>query len=271
MKLDYGTLLSFTPLKLQCGFCIPSPLLRELSELTFPVYQSYLASLLIDIESYYRGIDQNINQYFSNYTKEEKDLIQTIRSEYESMTEEEKMKLQPIDILSLDCKLITNVEKALSFFLHCDVQYSQDYQSFIHIEDKTITWAIPKTIYPEVTDLILQRNGIQRDEANEAKPKFKNKLAEKLYHRSLKAKLKQDRNNKADKNMDIPNIISAVAAKHPSLNIINIWDITIYQLYDQFKRLQNNSLYDIQSLSVAAWGDEKNTFDPARWYLNLEN
>ncbi len=267
MKLDYGTLLSYTPLKLQCGGSIRSPLLRELSELTFPIYHNYLASLLIDIGSYYSGIDNNESEYFSNYSREERNLIQKIRSEYECMTEEEKSNVQPIDILSFDTRFIGNISKALSFFMNCDVHYSHDYQAFIHIENKAITCAVSRNIYPEVIDIILQRNGIQQNTANQTRPKFKTKLAEKLYLRTLNAESKRERNN--DKNMEIPNIISSVAAKHNSLNISNIWDITVYQLYDQFKRLQSNSLYEIQSLSVAAWGDEKNTFDPAGWYKNL--
>lgn len=267
MKLDYGTLLSFSPIKLQCGCSIRSPLLRELSELTFPTYHSYLASLLIDIESYYNGIDSNEFEYYKNYTRDEQELIRKIRSEYESMTEEEQSTMQPIDILSFDPKFIGNISKALSFFIQCDVHYSPDYQAFIHIEDKAITCAISRTIYAEVIDIILQRNGIQQHTTNQNKPKFKTKLAEKLYLRTLKAESTKDKSN--DKHMEIPNILSSVAAKHNSLNIINIWDITIYQLYDQFKRLQNNSLFEIQSLSVAAWGDEKNKFDPAGWYKNL--
>lgn len=69
--------------------------------------------------------------------------------------------------------------------------------------------------------------------------------------------------------MTLPNVISSVAAKSLNLNIYNIWDITLFQLYDQFYRLQNNDAHSINSMRVAAWGDKKNTFDYALWHKNM--
>ena len=83
--------------------------------------------------------------------------------------------------------------------------------------------------------------------------------------RSEKAK-----HTKADKNMELGNIISAVANKSQSLNILNIWDLTVYQLWDCFSRLSNNSIYDIQSMSVAAWGNKDNYFDATAWFKRID-
>lgn len=271
MRLDYGTLISFSPLELQCGCSIRSPLLSEISELTFCIYNSYLASLLMDVRSYYRGLDSNNFDYFSKYTDSERNLILQVRKEYEALADDEKENILPIDVLSFDPKLISNLAEALSFFIGCDVHYSHSHKSFIHKEDGKITCAISRNIFSDIVDIILQRNGINRNTPMQEKPKFKSQLAKKLYYRAIEAESKRDKNIGTDKNMEIPNIISSVAARHPSLNIINIWDITIYQLYDQFQRLQNNNLYDIQSMSVAAWGDEKNKFDAAQWYKNLNH
>jgi hypothetical protein len=273
MKLDYGTLISISPLELQNGLSIRSPLLKEISKLTFPVYQFYLGILLLDIESYYNGIDQTPLDYDSKYSKQEKELINKIRQEYESLNEEEKEWIQPIDIISFDTSLLNNIGEALSFFLNCRLYYSHDHQAFVHVDHKKIVYTLPKSFYTEIADLILQRNGIIRSITNHEKPKFKSKLAEKLYYRTKQAEKNREKSRNTDKNMDLPNIISAVAARHHSLNILNIWDITVYQLYDQFQRLQNNTLYDIQSMSVAAWGDDKNNFDATQWYknLNIEN
>lgn len=86
----------------------------------------------------------------------------------------------------------------------------------------------------------------------------------------LKAKEKENK-RKAQKdfyNMSLPNIISATAAKNPGLNIINIWDATLFQLYDQFEKAQNDDAHYMNSVRVAVWGDEKNQFDPSLWYKN---
>ena len=85
----------------------------------------------------------------------------------------------------------------------------------------------------------------------------------------LKAQKEQKKQAKNDINLSIPNIISAVASKHPSLNLTSIWDLTIFQLLDSFSRLQANTVYEIDSTRVSVWGDEKKTFDPALWYKNI--
>lgn len=79
------------------------------------------------------------------------------------------------------------------------------------------------------------------------------------------------KHTKADKNMELGNIISAVANKSQSLNILNIWDLTVYQVWDCFQRLSNNNIYNIQSMSVAAWGNKDNQFDAASWFKRTDN
>lgn len=269
MKLDYGTLLGTNPLILQNGLHIRSPLLKEISEITFPVYQSYLAALMLDKESYFYGIDHEQFHYFSNYSEKEKLAFRRMRTQYESFPEEEKDSLQLLDIIIFDPILVFSLEQALSFFSGCRLTYSLEKQGFFQEDDKSSICFIPKAAYPEIADLILQRNGVSTKELETEKPVFKNELAKTLYYRTLEVQKNNRSGNKTDKNMDLPNIISAVSARHPSLNIYNIWDITVYQLYDQFKRLQVNSFYDIQSMTVAAWGDEKKQFDASQWYKNL--
>ena len=76
--------------------------------------------------------------------------------------------------------------------------------------------------------------------------------------------------NKYDKKVELPNVISALASYHNSLNMINIWDMTVYQVYDQFKRLQNNTIYNIQSMSTSVWGDKENKFNITKWFETMD-
>lgn len=123
---------------------------------------------------------------------------------------------------------------------------------------------IHKQIWDELCDVILQWNNIKKNK-EEKKLKFKSKLAQEVWELTH-PKEKQEKQNK---DMELANIISSVAAKDESLNMINIWDLTVYQLYDQFQRLQGNTYFSIQSMSVAAYGDEKNKFDGGAWYKNI--
>jgi hypothetical protein len=56
---------------------------------------------------------------------------------------------------------------------------------------------------------------------------------------------------------DILDIISAISCKHPSLNILNIKNLTIYQLMDQLKRLNMIDEYHISIDSLLAGADRK--------------
>ncbi len=71
--------------------------------------------------------------------------------------------------------------------------------------------------------------------------------------------------------MELGNIISAVAGKSQTLNLLNIWDLTVFQLWDSFFRLSSNNLYAIQSMSVAAWGDKDKHFDAASWFRRINH
>ena len=81
---------------------------------------------------------------------------------------------------------------------------------------------------------------------------------------------REKRHNKPDKNMELGNIISAISNKSQSLNILNIWELTVFQLWDCFSRLSNNSIYDIQSMSVATWGDKDKQFDATAWFKRID-
>lgn len=68
--------------------------------------------------------------------------------------------------------------------------------------------------------------------------------------------------------LSLSSIISAVAARHHSLNILNIWDLTVYQLYDQFAQLNKSLQVDVSSMRWAAWGQEP--FDFSLWYKDMK-
>ena len=53
-----------------------------------------------------------------------------------------------------------------------------------------------------------------------------------------------------DEATTLPDIISAVAAKANNLNIINIWDLTIYQFYNVYQRTILVDHYHIQQMAL---------------------
>lgn len=258
MKLDYATLISPYPLVLQKIGSIKSPTLKEIwnPEITYNTYQLYLILLLTTPQTYCETI---------NLTKKEW---------YQTLTDKEKSALTMMYFISEDKGLQEQYCNVLEFFFEENViwdDYNKVFITYTDTDDKgqvIPVGFIHNGIWNELCDVILQRCNINRKQKEE-KPRFKSKIAKKIWLKTQKAKKQQD--EKADKNVELPNLISAVSAFSKTLNFINVWDLTIYQLYDQFTRLRINVFFDISSTSVAAYGDSDNKFNSEQWYENIVN
>lgn len=118
-------------------------------------------------------------------------------------------------------------------------------------ETDTPTGAITPQLLPEIESIILQLNAVSKDAMDTSNAK--NKAAAKIIEKLNKRKKGNEKKAKSDPKLELPNIISAVAAYHSSINILNIWDLTVYQVYDLFARMQQNTIFDVLKMSVAAW------------------
>lgn len=256
MKLDYATLISPYPLILNKIGSIKSPTLKEIwnPKVTYNAYQLYLTLLLTTPQTYCETINPTKNEW------------------YQALTDEEKSALTMMYFISEDKGLQEQYCKMLSFFFEENViwdDYNKIFVSYVDTDDKGQVIPIGfiyDGIWNELCDVILQRCGVDRNKSEE-KPKFKNKVAERIWLKTQKNQKKET--EKHNKNMELPNIISAYAAFGRDVNITNIWDMTVFQLYDQFQRQQLNNYFDISCMSVAAYGDSDNHFDSGQWYKNI--
>lgn len=262
MKLSYFELLSPDPVHIQKIGTIISPKLKDISSIGINTYQYYLSVLLMDLNTYFTMIGQN--------------------EQFELLTEAEKAQLNIFDLFTISRDSINLLQTVLNFFIMEDVVYSTEHKSFLVQADKSdlknvealekheTVGIISKETYPQVCDIICQRNYIKSNKQDDLS-KVKSPKALEIMKKLQNGRAKKAKQSKADKNMELGNIISAVANKSQSLNILNIWDLTVYQLWDCFWRLSNNSIYNIQSMSVAAWGDKDNHFDAASWFKTIDS
>lgn len=161
------------------------------------------------------------------------------------------------------------LETVFNFFIKENVTYSPQSNCFLVSGDSTPTGFITKEIFPQICDLICQRNYIKSNRREDLS-QIKNKKALDIMKKLQKGRKSAAKQSKEDKNMELGNILSAVANKSQSLNILNIWDLTVFQVWDCFARLSSNSIYEIQSMSVAAWGNKDNTFDASAWFKRMD-
>lgn len=147
---------------------------------------------------------------------------------------------------------------ALNFFLATTVVYDDAKHLVVTSDGIQIT----RDVFDAIAPIVLQINCVQqkRDTAKT----YANQRAKRIFEKIQKAKEQQKRRGKSDPNYTIPNIVSKLSSKHPSYNLLNIWDLTIYQLYDQFACTCMNNQLDVIGLRWAAWGKED--FDFSQWY-----
>ena len=249
MKPGYFELLSPDPVQVPSVGGVKSPTLREISSLGYNTYRHYLAVLSLDLDSY---------------------LSMTGMSElYALLSEEEKTKMTLFDLLLSSppsCALIQNM---LDFFMEGTGTFSESQHAFLVCADDGQTGLITRENYLTVCDLIGQRNYL-KPRRGEDLSKVKSKKALEIVKKLQKGRAEKEKLAKTDQNMELGNIISAVANRSQSLHILNIWDLTVYQLWDCFSRLSGNNLYNIQSMSVAAWGDKNHSFDASAWFKKIE-
>lgn len=254
MKLDYGTQISPTPIRLTIG-SIRKPKLSEIAEISFEKFGYYEFLIKMTPEIYYTIIKNNGDESYWN-----------------SLPDDEKREISLYHIITSDGMMTTAYAEMLGFFFIEPIVYQEGYflslknahtnLSEIDIED--IAGVITEENFTDVIDILRQICCIEEEKEEEKEPKFKNDLAKQMFEKMKRAR----KAKKADKNMTIPNIISAVSNRHPTISPLNIWGLTIFQLLDSFKRMQVNELFDINKTTVSVWGDEKNTFDISLWYKN---
>lgn len=263
MKLSYFQLLSKTSIYMPKVGGILCPTLQDIADIGGEdVYNYYLHILLLDVEKLFAMRNQS--------------------EIYNSMPEDERQEINVYDTITSNEQDANALQMALNFFIKEDIEYSPEHHAFIVkgnvvvrdgdklIEEYTPIGVISKENYHKVVDVICQRNNIKTKDITDPS-KVKNKKALSIMEKLKKGREEMAKNSKTDKNMELGNIISAVANKSHSLNITNIWELTVFQLWDCFARLTNNNIYDINAASVSAWGDKDNKFDFNGWYKKLND
>ena len=304
MKLDHFTLISRKPLKVSNVGSIKPIFLHEIEDITIHVYNNFLSILMLDIDTYYKWMEKE-DDYFRYYSQEQKQKVLDVKKQYEELDTKEKLSISFYDLLMYDELLICSFIEAFDFFFEEEVDFVVNGNEITDAQFSFITYnkidtpqkiklnngneystiktnrelvgVINRSNFKDVVDIILQRNSVQMEEEITAedltKVKNKNKVMQ-LMEKMKKGQKQLDKTREKEReekgvasDTELANIISCVAAKnHNGINMINIWDMTIYNLYEQFKLIRENNIHDAETLSVFVWGDESNKFDIDGWF-----
>ncbi|MCH5265803.1 MAG: hypothetical protein J1F02_07875 [Lachnospiraceae bacterium] len=248
MKLDYASLISPAPYYLEQAGHIKSPLLRDIfcSGVTYPQYNMYLSLLLTTPKHYC----EKVNPANADW--------------YQALDEAEKSSLSMYDMILMEPWLQSSFLRIFQFFFTEEVVWSEENQLFLTYGEEP-EGTIHRENFSTVCDVILQRCYVSRPDTSLDPAQVTSKKAQAIL-KKIQAGRKQRTTESSDKDMELPNLITAIAVKSHSINFTNIWDLTIYQLYEQFKREQSGVYFEIQKMSVAAYGNKENSFKGNEWY-----
>lgn len=238
--VDYLSLISDMPYMVD-GINVYPPHLSEISKIGYSAYESFLSIFFLSAVDIGRIVGLEDGQLPPSVTA--------------------------IQLITRIPELRAALLRALSFFLHADVLYADDIGYSIQMESNVEYLSLDQI--REIRSVILQFCNIQ-DDMETAPVKFKNARAKEIYEKIQRKKAEKQKASAISNeslSMTLPNLISAVAAYSPTYNYLNIWQLTVYQFYDQFARLSDHLQLQVFGQRWAAWGTDN--FDFSVWYRPL--
>lgn len=243
--IDPMVLMSGSPLRIG-GILFRQPDLGQIyrnPDIGSSVYESYLYVIGLDVEQFLQ--------------------ITGLTDIYMGLDAELREQIGIFDLLSTEPHWRELLINALSFFAVGTVYYDQDTHELLVAEGENHL-VLTKEIYGKAREFIMRSACMKyKEQANELR--FYNNRAKEAWERLMKHKEEMRKKpQKTDPSYSIWNVIGAVTTKHPSINLINVWKLTPYQLYDQFARIRDLVSFDVFSTRWAVWGKDK--FDYALWF-----
>lgn len=153
-------------------------------------------------------------------------------------------------------------EEAMALFLRGDILFDkEDCRVFVKLNDEEIN-IVSKENYHEIQDVIKWQNYIKNfdekkldnfDPADEETRKLKEQMDAIARKRDeLKKKQGQSSDEDEDSDIDFYDILSAISSKSYGVNELNVPELTVYQVYRKFKRMEIIDQYDISIKSILA-------------------
>lgn len=268
MKLSYFQLLSNEPINIGIGH-IKVPTIRERRELGEFEWWKYAIYSSMTIDNYFEAF------------------LPDKYEEFLTRPYEERVNTSIYDIM--DMSSIQVYVNMFNFYFEEDVVYdirSKEFRLFKYLNIKNeqtgemerkkfLVGKITRKTFQTVLDIIFQISNMNKEKSLEDELSQMNEEEDAgmilfLKKRKDAKKKRQPKHVKSDPKYDIGNIISIVCAYGENgINCLNVNDITIPQLYDQFTRIIMDRSYQLGARSVSVWGDKDKEFDTSAYMINI--
>lgn len=230
---------------------------------------------------------------YTNYMAHAQTLSLTVEDFIKNITDIEmrmdfevkKSELKPFDFFAdiFGSQMLESMIKSLSVFLRTDdiilieqgvlaVNFVKN--GFMYFDDegvlKTNSEKIDKAsedellfinrdIFDQIVEAIKYQNYLKKIEVTEREYNPADESARLLMEQMKQNQKRIEEKKKkeveeSDDEIDIGDIVSAISSKSHSLNKMNIWDLTLFQLYDEYSRLEiiDSYKFSIQAMMAGA-------------------
>ncbi|MFA5625541.1 MAG: hypothetical protein WC966_10890 [Bradymonadales bacterium] len=243
MRLSYEDMLSGAPIYIEEVGHIRSPQLKELNPTTGIGIQKY-------------------NSYLNMLSQDKEDLTSALEgvAKKQAAILRQAERLNTFDVISLQPMFIPVVQNALEFFMTETVRWKDKERVFVacgkNKSSAKKTGYINRDNYDGVRNEILRMNyiGVDRDEAPAQHGTDRAKERWEKAQAFLKSESKKQKGNE---NYRLGNIISKLSAASTGYTLLNIYELTVFQLYDQFVQYGYLRGMGLNELSVVTHGKAK--------------
>lgn len=246
MKLSYFELLSGEPTYLNGVGHIRSPKLKELfpsgrGELTYNFYLCLLS--------------WNTNSLIDFLEKTERKKYTILRNE----------KITVFDIVTLVNKARGWYAEMLSFFIVEEIFWdSKTSCFFLQDKERKVVGLINRANCSSVFKAILEANYLFSEEEAKAPIKHSSARSKELWERAQQYQKdleKKDKKPEDNPKYHLSNVISKLCVFSTNYNLLNVGELTVFQLYDQFFQCGSKRMSDLADNAYATHGGDKYGYD----------
>ncbi len=212
------------------------------------------------------------NLYLNILSWQKEDIIKFIKisrgKQLKSLDSRDK--LNAFDVVTLLEQPRQLLRDAMGFFIDEELMWDERTRSFIS-EDKNNhdkVGCIDRNNFEDVRDMMLQVNYINLGRS--VKPvKFSSNKAQTLWEQAQRHLKNDATRTTPDKRMQLGNIISKLSCVSVGYTLLNIYDLTVFQLYDQFFQYGYLRAMDLSEMAYSNHGGKD--FDVQAWLKPITN
>lgn len=155
---------------------------------------------------------------------------------------------------------------SFSCFFRERVYYHENGFFYLGIPEENMVIGLDK--FDEILKIIKKQNFVndkeKEEEFNPADERTKELIDKLKYFRQLVKEQNQE------KGLNLNDITQIVAAHSPNINIFNVWDLTVYQLYTLYIRLMMKENFGLEYAKYVQGGDPKD-LKLDHWASKIQN